>query len=78
MKYFTLPLYVMQLLASSRIIAVEMAAILSCLYESLAWLLTRRQHFANNYLSSGFRYGKNLQHWHCHSEFANLHVNSSD
>jgi len=38
MKYFTLPLYVMQLRA--RIIAAEMAAILSSLYESLEWLLT--------------------------------------
>jgi hypothetical protein len=38
MKYFTLALYVMQL--RTRIIAVEMAAILSSLYESLAWLLT--------------------------------------
>jgi hypothetical protein len=33
------------------------AVILSSLYESLAWLLTWRQHFAHNYLSSGFRYG---------------------
>jgi hypothetical protein len=36
MKYFTLPLYVMQLRASRRIIAVEMAVILSSLYDSLA------------------------------------------
>jgi hypothetical protein len=40
MKYFTLPLYAMQLRASKRIIAVEVAVILSSLYESLAWLLT--------------------------------------
>jgi hypothetical protein len=32
MKYFTLPLYAMQLRASTRIIAAEMAAILSSLY----------------------------------------------
>jgi hypothetical protein len=40
MKYFTLPLYVMQLRASTRIIAVEMTAILSSFYDPLAWLLT--------------------------------------
>jgi hypothetical protein len=35
----------------ARIIAVEMAVILSSLYESLAWLLTWRQYFAHNSLS---------------------------
>jgi hypothetical protein len=39
MKYFTLPLYVMQMRANIRIIAVEMTAILSSLCNSLAWLL---------------------------------------
>jgi hypothetical protein len=78
MKYFTLSLYVMQLRASARVIALEMAAIFSSLYELLAWLLTWRQHFVHNHFSSGFRYGKNLQHWDCHSEFVNLHVNNSD
>lgn len=62
----------------ARIIAAEMAAILSSLYESLEWLLTWRQHFVHNYFSSGFRYDKNLQQWYCHLEFVNLYVNNSD